>query len=139
MRLDLAVFADAANTTADGKINLLGEFNMVHTADLPAALPSATLVLRIVGSAAESGEHRFGLRLRDDDGHLLWTSPDSTLVLPQPQIPGLPVRTALIIEIGPFMFDEFRTYAYEVVVDDRRLGEVEIHVIRDDQLPGPTA
>jgi hypothetical protein len=137
MRLDLALFAQAANTTADGKLNILGEFNSIMGTAGPIIFPTATLVLRIVGTALESGEHRVGLRQRNADGDLIWTSPDIPFALPAPDILGVPVRSALIVQMGPLVFPEFVTYTYEIVVDGQHLDDVELHVLRQQPPPSP--
>jgi hypothetical protein len=46
MRLMLGLLADAANVTAEGKINMLGEFNLIPSPTFPMGLPSFTLVFR---------------------------------------------------------------------------------------------
>lgn len=35
MRLTLGLIAEAANTTADGKLNILGEFNIILSTEFP--------------------------------------------------------------------------------------------------------
>ena len=71
MRLTLGLLADAANVTAENKINILGEFNLIQTPVLPVTLASFTLVLRLEADANEPAEHTFGVRLLDDDGDLV--------------------------------------------------------------------
>src|SRR6185436_5289009 len=42
----LALLADGANATAEGKLNILGIFNALHAASFPCAHPHMCLVLR---------------------------------------------------------------------------------------------
>ena len=59
MHVTFALFADAANLSQEGKLNILGVFDALHVATLPALHPRATLVVHLKGSA-RSEERRVG-------------------------------------------------------------------------------
>jgi len=50
MYCSFALFADAANLSQEGKLNVLGVFDALHVASLPAVHPRATLVVRLKAS-----------------------------------------------------------------------------------------
>ena len=52
MDVTLALLADAANVSQDGKLNILGIFNGLGAAAFPATHPSMHLVLRFEASRA---------------------------------------------------------------------------------------
>lgn len=71
MELALALLADFANKSADGKLNILGIFNRIWAQRFPASHPEMKLVLRFSVHPAEAGEtKKFKIQLRTDDGHV---------------------------------------------------------------------
>jgi hypothetical protein len=48
MQVAFAVFADAANLSQEGKLNVLGVFDALQVGTLPAVHPRAHLVVHIV-------------------------------------------------------------------------------------------
>ena len=46
MRVPLAVLADYANVTTDGKLNIMGIFNRIFASALPVVHPQMRLVMR---------------------------------------------------------------------------------------------
>ena len=49
MHLSFALFADAANLSQEGKLNVLGVFDALQVGGFPAVHPRATLVVRLKG------------------------------------------------------------------------------------------
>ena len=67
MNVELAVLADYATTTSDGKLIIAGVFDTINVAAFPAQHPVVCLALRIHGDAADVGTHALELRLVDPD------------------------------------------------------------------------
>ena len=61
MHIAFALFADAANLSQEGKLNILGVFDTLHVGALPTLHPRATLVVRVKGSTADVGMHVLGM------------------------------------------------------------------------------
>ncbi len=74
MHVSFALFADAANISQEGKLNILGVFDAVQVGGLPAVHPRAHLVVRLKGSAVDIGAHRVGLHWINPHGTELWSS-----------------------------------------------------------------
>ena len=73
MDVSLALLADAANTSRDGKLNLLGIFDAIQAPTFPTTHPSMTLVLRLEASAADGNRaHDLDVRFIDADGARLF-------------------------------------------------------------------
>ena len=69
MQIKLALLADYANVTAEGKLNILGIFDRITVQDLPAVHPQMHLILRLEAHAAERNRsHGIEIRLYDPDG-----------------------------------------------------------------------
>jgi hypothetical protein len=74
MHIHFALFADAANVSQEGKLNILGIFDAIHMGQLPGVHPRATFVMRIKAVAEDEGTHELVLTWRNPDGATLWES-----------------------------------------------------------------
>src|SRR6476469_7430717 len=61
MHMTFALFADAANVSQEGKLNILGVFDALQVSTLPSLHPRATLVVHLKGSPSDAGAHRVTL------------------------------------------------------------------------------
>ncbi|HET9012568.1 MAG TPA: hypothetical protein VFN38_12175 [Gemmatimonadaceae bacterium] len=85
MHVTFALFADAANLSQEGKLNILGVFDALQVATLPAMHPRATLVVHLKGSASDAGKHRVTLQWLSPSGTELWSSDGELGIAPPPQ------------------------------------------------------
>lgn len=74
MHVSFALFADAANISQEGKLNILGVFDAVHVGQLPALHPRTTFVLRLKAQPQDAGVHPLQLRWINPRGAELWSS-----------------------------------------------------------------
>ncbi|MDQ6829932.1 MAG: hypothetical protein M3081_13820 [Gemmatimonadota bacterium] len=74
MQVSFALFADAANLSQEGKLNILGVFDALQVSALPAVHARAYMVVRLKGSHADIGTHTMGLRWLSPNGQELWSS-----------------------------------------------------------------
>ncbi len=74
MHVSFALFADAANLSQEGKLNVLGVFDAVHVGQFPALHPRATFVVRIKAATTEAGAYPLSLRWMNPKGVELWSS-----------------------------------------------------------------
>jgi len=74
MHVSFALFADAANISQEGKLNILGVFDAVQVGQIPAVHPRAHLVVRLKGGAQDIGRHTVSLRWLNPSGVELWSS-----------------------------------------------------------------
>lgn len=130
LRCDRILFADAANFSQEGKLNLLGEFNMLQTSG-PHALLRGRLVARLTGTAGDIGAHQFSIRILDGDGNLVATSPNLDLNIAASTIPGLPPRIVVNLELPSLALSAPGDYVFEVYVDGARQDHTaDLHVVR---------
>jgi uncharacterized protein DUF6941 len=128
MDVQLAVLADAANISQDGKLNILGEFDTIYAVETPAVWPVMFFVAKVKISEADGAHHRFELRVLNDDGQLV--APVATLEGesgPSP-IPGTLGGGNLILGIRNARFPEYGTYTFELRGNNQRVCEVLVHV-----------
>ena len=74
MHVSFSLFADAANLSQEGKLNILGVFDAVHVGQFPALHPRATFVVRLKAEPADIGKHEMTLRWINPRGNELWSS-----------------------------------------------------------------
>src|SRR5258708_11208126 len=74
MQVSFALFADEANLSQEGKLNVLGVFDALQVGALPAVHPRAHLVVHLKGTSLDVGSHTVTLRWTNPQGSELWSS-----------------------------------------------------------------
>jgi hypothetical protein len=73
MEVSLAVLADYANVSREGKLNIMGIFDRIFARQLPGQFPPMQVVIRLEAHFAEMGrEHSIQIQLRDPDGETIF-------------------------------------------------------------------
>lgn len=126
MHVSFALFADAANLSQEGKLNILGVFDAVQVATLPAVHPRAHLVLRIKGDRREFGTHTVTLRWSNPNGVELWSSNgELNIGVPPAEVQelDLPLIAALDLPL-----DLIGAYTLAITLDDAPHAELTLQV-----------
>ncbi|MBP6771523.1 MAG: hypothetical protein KA154_00920 [Gemmatimonadaceae bacterium] len=126
MHVSFALFADAANLSQEGKLNILGVFDAVHVGQFPALHPRATFVLRLKGASSDVGTHVMTLQWVNPRGTVLWTS-DAELAIQSPPNTAAEMDMPVIVQID-LPLDVIGDYAMVVDLDGERHGEAILHV-----------
>jgi hypothetical protein len=84
MHISFAVFADAANLSQEGKLNILGVFDAVHVAGLPTIHPRTHFVIRLKANGEDTGQHKLTFRWLSPFEEELWSSSGEMTVAPSP-------------------------------------------------------
>jgi len=126
MYCSFALFADAANLSQEGKLNVLGVFDALHVASVPAVHPRATLVVRLKASPDDAGSHALALSWTAPSGEEIWSSSGEVEVHVPP--PGamevdIPVIAAIDLPIA-----EPGVHLMRVELDGDVEAEVSLHV-----------
>jgi hypothetical protein len=74
VHISFAVFADAANISQEGKLNVLGIFDALHVGGFPSTHPRAHFVVRVKGGPSDAGTHRLTFHWLNPNDTELWTS-----------------------------------------------------------------
>lgn len=116
MEVPLALLADYANVTKDGKLNVMGIFTKVLATAFPTLLPKVQLVMTFEAGPAEKGtSKRFEVKLLDQDGGVrLNLSAD--MLVPNDPLP-LTVTINQIIEINNLPFTAPGSYSFDILVN----------------------
>jgi hypothetical protein len=126
MHVSFALFADAANISQEGKLNILGVFDALQIGSLPAVHPRATLVVRLKAAEDDSGMHTLAFGWQGPNGEEIWSSSGELEVGAPP--PGayeldIPVIAAIDLPIqqaGP--------HVMRIDVDGELRAEITLHV-----------
>jgi len=84
MHISFAVFADAANLSQEGKLNVLGVFDAVQVAGLPTIHPRTHFVVRLKAASQDTGTHKLTFRWLSPMDEELWSSSGEMTVAPAP-------------------------------------------------------
>ncbi len=126
MQLSFALFADAANLSQEGKLNILGVFDAVQVGALPAIHPRAHLVVRLKGSRGDIGSHTMTLRWVNPQGHELWSSVGELNLGTPPN--GMTEMDMPLIAAIDLPLDESGGYTMQIALDERPCGQVPLQV-----------
>jgi hypothetical protein len=126
MQVAFALFADAANLSQEGKLNVLGVFDALQVASLPAVHPRAHLVVHLKGSATDVGRHTVTLRWINPKGSELWTS-TGELNVGQPPAGVTEMDLPMIAQID-LPIDASGAYHMSVSLDDQQRIQVPVQV-----------
>ncbi len=135
MRIAFALFADAANLSQEGKLNVLGVFDAVQVGQVPAIHPRAHLVARIVGSRGDAGAHVMTLTWRNPSGETLWSSNGELRIDPPPQ--GIEAMDLPFIAALDLPLDQAGIYALTIDIGGAQMASVPLQVRSAGPPPGP--
>jgi hypothetical protein len=126
MHVAFALFADAANLSQEGKLNILGVFDALQVGALPALHPRATLVVHLKGSPADAGSHRVSLQWLSPSGSELWSSEGELGIAAPP--PGVVEMDFPLVAQLDLPLDVAGSYLMRVGLDGQPCAEVPIQV-----------
>ena len=135
MRITFALFADAANISQEGKLNILGVFDAVQVGTLPALHPRAHLVARIVGTREDAGVHQMTLVWRNPAGEALWNTAGELRIEPPP--PGVEQMDLPFIAALDLPLDRAGTFTLTISIGPEEMASVALQVRAAG--PGPGA
>jgi hypothetical protein len=126
MQVKLALLADYANVTAEGKLNILGIFDRINVVEIPAVHPQMHLILRLEAHPAERNRaHTVEIRLYDPDGDAVFEVKGE--VVPQGQA-GIASATNQILTLNNLQLEKVGGYTFTVFVNNDLKSEVPLGV-----------
>ncbi len=124
MQVTLAVLADAANVTAEGKLNVLGIFDRIRAEGYPWVHPQMFLVIRFRGDPADQGQTKtLQVQMRDEDGALMFGI-QSELTIPENA--GLRPSFDNVLGLAGLVIPRPGRYAFMVTINGQTAAEVEL-------------
>ena len=133
MHVAFALFADAANLSQEGKLNVLGVFDALQVAALPAVHPRAHLVVHLKGGSLDVGAHTVGLKWVNPNGLELWSSNGELNVGAPP--PGVNEMDLPLIAQIDLPIDAAGSYMMSIAIDGSHTIDVPVQVRTSGQVP----
>lgn len=135
MQVAFALFADAANLSQEGKLNVLGVFDALQVGSLPAVHPRAHLVVHLKGTPTDVGRHSVTLRWINPNGSELWTS-TGELNVGQPPSGVTEMDLPLIAQID-LPIDAAGAYQMTISLDEQQSALVPVQVRTQSSVRAP--
>ena len=138
MHISFAVFADGANLSQEGKLNVLGVFDALAVSGFPSMHPRTHFVVRLKGSAEDIGNHRLSFSWVNPADEVLWSSDGELNVAPGPN-PAFEMDLPIIAVID-LPLTMAGLYTMQVGLDGTPTAEVRLHVSSTAQvvMPAPS-
>ena len=126
MHVSFALFADAANISQEGKLNVLGVFDALHVAQVPAVHPRATLVVRLKALPEDVGRYVLAFAWVSPGGDELWSSSGELEVGQPPQ--GATELDVPVIAAIDLPIQEGGAHLLRISLDGDPCAELVLHV-----------
>ncbi len=127
MRVTLALLADAANVSREGKLNILGVFDTIYARQFPTAHPQMQLVMRFETGVEDTGRAwSVSIALLAPDGQVVFRVPGS--VTAPTSVVGERVQIDRIVALAGVTFAAPGRYALAVAIDGATAATVPLRV-----------
>lgn len=139
MRLAVAVVADHADSTPEGKLDVHGIFHDLFAPGFPAEQARLVLVLVVEWRHEDQGRYAFDIDLKDPQGRVALTVNGHTDVDRRPA-ERPPARTRLVLPMDGVVFPVPGRYQFEIRIKGRTWDGPVLHLIEDPSAgagPGP--
>lgn len=129
VKVTLAVLADGANISREGKLNILGIFDVIHSQKFPMTHPQMLLVMRFEADFTDSDSRKkVEIHLMDADGKKLFVLPGEIHL--GSGRPGDVIGTNQILTINLARFDAPGIYEFKILVEGELKSEVPLKVVQ---------
>jgi hypothetical protein len=135
MKLPVLLVADYANTTSDGKLNVMGIFQNISAVSFPTMHPEMYVIAQFAAGPAEYGrKFNIEIKLLNEDGAEVVSF--STEAQVPHGVPGQVINMPILLRLVNTAFQEPGTYQFSVLVDGDEKDSLSIQV---NQLPASNA
>ncbi|MHB8519725.1 MAG: DUF6941 family protein [Limisphaerales bacterium] len=126
MTSEIFALCDAA-TVSGGKLNLLGAFDSIHAAQMPAVHAQCAVAARLRFMRIEEGQHRIKLNVVNEDGRPIMPSIDGVLTV-NFGVDDESAVTNFIVNIHQLKFEKLGQYSIDLAVDGRHEASLPLFV-----------
>ena len=132
MKIKLAVLADYANVSQEGKLNIMGIFERVLASSVPIRHPEMKLVIRMaVAHAEQDRDHDVEIQCMDSDDAKLFSVGGRFRVERSEGIVE-PVHVNQILDIRDLIFNKFGSYTFSILINNEIREQIALDI---DQMP----
>ena len=128
MKVRFALLADFSNITVEGKINIVGVFDILHAPEFPVRHLEMQLVMRFEADISEPGQHKdIQVRLIHDRGQPILEL-NGSIVVSHPN-PGDFLFFNQVLTLRNVVFPRAGDYQFDIYVDDELKFSVPLKVV----------
>jgi len=128
MDVPFAVLADAANVSHDGKLNLLGVFVALRSAQSPITYPKMFVVFHARADMGDKGvQHEIKIYLRDPESKVIFEVSPIFFTFPH-EDPNVNPVLPLIVELTSVFFAQYGPHYFEICIDNKVSRKLELSV-----------
>ena len=129
MNVNLAVLADYANVTREGKLNILGIFEIIFSQNFPYTHPEMQLIMSLESTIAEVGRtKKIEVQLMDEDGKKLFAL-GGEIVIGQVKSGELYHVNNMLV-FNNLRFNSPGNYRFDIFIDNQPVKEVPLKVVK---------
>lgn len=128
LRVEMFALCDGA-TEHDGRLSLLGTYDLVQVSGVPCVLPLATVVLRVRFWPEESRVHTFRVVLTSPDGEPVGSPVEVTATL-QSACEERSAACNLIVQFQNVQIEEMGEHTFDFYLDGKIEGRLPISICR---------
>ena len=126
MQVKVALLADYANVTAEGKLNILGIFDRINLMQVPVVHPQMHLILRLEAQPHERERpHPIEIRLHDPEGITIFEVNGD--IVPHGDGPQAS-STNQILTLNNLQLQKIGAYAFRIYIDNELKAELPLFV-----------
>jgi hypothetical protein len=126
MNIEAFLLCDCA-TQGEGKLNVLGAFDMMHCSQMPYVHPACAVVLKVRFQKIEEGDHPVRIQIIDQDGKNIGPKLEGTTSIQIP--PGLDsAGSILILNIQGLRIEQYGTYRIDLAIDGNVQASLPLRV-----------
>ncbi|MBF0571882.1 MAG: hypothetical protein HQL12_08440 [Candidatus Omnitrophica bacterium] len=127
MNIEVFSLCDAATVDIGGKLNVLGAFDTIWTANIPVLYPQCAIAFRVRFENIEQGEHRVTVNFVDLDGKHILPGANGTIKIafPDEQRSG---SANLVFNIQMLKLENYGEYSIDLAVDSRKEASLPLFV-----------
>jgi hypothetical protein len=126
VNIQVATLCDAA-TDDNGKLNLLGAFDTIFAAQLPAMHPQCSVALRVTFMSGDEGERKLKLNFVNADGKSIMPPIEIPVAIALPEDAHFLTRN-FIVNIQGLKFPEAGLYSVDVRLDDKSQAGIPLQI-----------
>jgi hypothetical protein len=127
LKVPLAILADSANVSIEGKLNVLGVFQHINVPQFPYNHPALALVFSVTGDSGDTGKpHDLKIDFVNDDGKS-FLKVAGKIQFGQPK-PGVKPQANQIININGLLLEKPGTYEFKIIINNEERESIPIEV-----------
>lgn len=128
-KVPLALLADSANVSQEGKLNILGIFENIRCEQFPFRLPSLSLVFSVIGDSGDVGKpHELKVDFVNADGKSL-LKVEGKVQFNQPA-PGMKPKVNQIININGLPIEGSGSHEFKIIINNEERASIPVDVIQ---------